>query len=266
MRRHARLCCVLELAPGDLDRGKPWKHSLPEGRPGCRVNRPNDAFWGLLSEADRAALLELGSPCAFEPGNVLCTELEHETQVFILIAGWVKVTTMTSGTRELVLGLRGSGEVVGELAAESDGFRTATVQAVAPVRALTFPHAEFTRFLDDHPSANRAYRRIIVRRWGETAEMLRNRSVSSGPQRLAALLIDLGERHGTPGRGGIVITSPLSQKEIASFIGTSRATVTRALGDWRRRGLISTDRRRITIMNSALLRRIAHKDPAQSAR
>jgi CRP-like cAMP-binding protein len=224
------------------------------------VNRPNDGFWDLLDEADQTALRELGRPRTFEPGNVLCTELEQATHVFILITGWVKVTAMASGTRDLVLELRGSGDIVGELAAESNGFRTATVQAIAPVRALVLPHAEFTRFVDNHPGADRAYRHAIVKRWGETAEMLRSRSVSSGPQRLAALLIDLGERHGTPGNGGVVITIPLSQKEIASYIGTSRATVTRALGDWRRRGLISTNRHRITIMNIALLRRIAHKD------
>jgi CRP/FNR family transcriptional regulator, cyclic AMP receptor protein len=229
------------------------------------VNRPNDGFWGLLNEADQTALQELGSPCTFEPGNVLCTEREQATHVFVLITGWVKVTAMTSGTRELVLGLRGSGDVVGDLAAEFNGFRTATVQAIAPVRALILPHAEFTRFLDDHPSANRAYRRVIVMRCGETDEMLRSRSVSSGPQRLAALLVDLGERHGTPGKDGIVITIPLSQREIAGYIGASRATVTRALGDWRRRGLISTSRHRIAIMNIALLRRIAHKDPGNRA-
>jgi CRP/FNR family cyclic AMP-dependent transcriptional regulator len=220
------------------------------------VHRPNDSFWGLLSEADQTALRELARDCTFEPGNVLCTEFEQATHVFILVTGWVKVATITSGTRELMLGLRGSGDVVGELAGESDGFRTATVQAIAPVRALMLPHAEFNCFLDDHPGAGRAYRQMIVMRLGEIAEMLRGRSMSSGPQRLAALLIDLGERHGIPGEG----TIPLSQKEIASYIGASRATVTRALADWRRRGLISTSRQRITITNIELLRRIAHKD------
>jgi hypothetical protein len=43
--------------------------------------------------------------------------------------------------------------------------------------------------------------------------MLYSRSVHSGPQRLAALLVDLAERHGTLGKGGTLITIPLSQEE-----------------------------------------------------
>lgn len=85
--------------------------------------------------------------------------------------------------------------------------------------------------------------------------------MNSGPQRLAAYLIDLAERYGTPDNSGIVITIPLSQEEIASIVGVSRATMTRALGNWRRRGLIRTSRHRLTITNITLLRRIAHREP-----
>lgn len=55
------------------------------------------------------------------------------------------------------------------------------------------------------------------------------------------------------------ITIPLSQEEIATLIGTSRATVTRALGDWRRRGLINTARHQITINSTPGLRGIADR-------
>jgi CRP/FNR family transcriptional regulator, cyclic AMP receptor protein len=233
--------------------------SLP-GRPGRNVNRPSDNFWNLLDPADQRALGAIGQPGAFESGCVLCAEFEETTDVFVLFDGWVKIAAAAGGTRELGLGLRGSGDITGELAAET-GYRTATIKAIAQVSALIVPHAEFTRFLDDHPRAARAFQHDILRRLSETTEMLRSRSVSSGPERLAVLLTDLGERYGTPGKGGTVISIPLSQREIASFIGASRSTVTRALGNWRKRGLVNTSRHRITIMNTTSLRRIAHKDP-----
>jgi hypothetical protein len=47
---------------------------------------------------------------------------------------------------------------------------------------------------------------------------------------------------------------------MASLIGASRATVTRALGDWRRRGLIGTARHQITIMSTPGLRSAAGRD------
>ena len=50
---------------------------------------------------------------------------------------------------------------------------------------------------------------------------------------------------------------PLTQVELASMAGTSRATVTRALSNWRRRGIIRTGQRDLTITDLGVLRKIA---------
>jgi CRP-like cAMP-binding protein len=230
-----------------------------------RDKRHEGRYWNLLDEAERADLRELGWPGVFEPGDVLCAEGEQTTHVFVLMAGWVKISSAIGGGRELVLGIRGSGDIAGELAAESAGSRTATVKAIDTVQALIVPHDSFSQFLDIHRGADRAYRTVLTRRWSEAADMLLSRSVNSGPQRLAGVLIDLAEQHGTPCNSGTVITIPLSQEEIANIAGVSRATMTRAVGDWRRRGLIKTGRHHLTITNITPLRHIAHREPRSSS-
>ena len=157
----------------------------------------------------------------------------------------------------MVLALRGHGDIVGEVAGESTGYRIATVQAIDTVQSLIVAHDKFSSFLDSHPGADRAYRRVITQRWTDAAELLRNRWRTNGAQRLAGLLLDLADRRGAGNEHRIVIEMPLSQDEIASLIGASRATVTRALSDWRRRGLISTSPRHVTIVDVKVLRRIA---------
>jgi CRP-like cAMP-binding protein len=87
--------------------------------------------------------------------------------------------------------------------------------------------------------------------------MLRVRAVTSGGQRLAGLLLGLAERLGGQAEGVIEIALPLSQDELASLAGTSRATVARALNAWRQRGLIRTGQRRITLTDVPGLRRAA---------
>jgi CRP-like cAMP-binding protein len=57
--------------------------------------------------------------------------------------------------------------------------------------------------------------------------------------------------------GATYVVMPLSQEELASLAGTSRATITRAYGNWRKRGLIHTGQRRITILDVPGLQRIA---------
>jgi CRP-like cAMP-binding protein len=87
--------------------------------------------------------------------------------------------------------------------------------------------------------------------------MLRRRAVTTGGQRLAALLLDLAGRHGNAANGVINLALPLSQEELASLAGTSRSTVTRAFDNWRKRGLIRTRQHRITIIDQEGLRRAA---------
>jgi len=169
----------------------------------------------------------------------------------------VKVLSVTIQGQELVLALRGPGDIVGEVAGEATGYRTATVQATGTVRTLIVGHDKFSSFLDSYLGASHAFRRVAMQRWSETAAMLRRRSVASGAQRLAFLLLDLAGQHGSGTAGGIYVAMPLSQEELASLAGTSRATVTRALGNWRQRGFIRTGQRRITIMDLAALRQIA---------
>lgn len=240
--------------------------TLPPQQPQApHGSRPDRGYWNLLNKAEQAALRELGRPGEFRAGGILCTEGDQSTHVFVLVTGRVKILSAAGDGHKLLLALRGQGDIVGEIAGECDGFRTATVKAADLVRSLIVPYDRFTQFLSARPGADRAYRHAITQRWSEAASMLHSRSVHSGPQRLAALLVDLAERHGTLGKGGTLITIPLSQEEIASLIGASRATVTRTLSDWRHRGLISSNRRHLTITNTTPLHRIAHTYPRSPA-
>lgn len=218
---------------------------------------PPQGFWGLLADTEQSVLSGLGRLSVFPPGGTLCVEGDQATHVFILLAGWVKILSVTSEGHEMVLGLRGHGDIVGEVAGEATGYRTATVQATGTVRSLIVGHDKFSSFLDSYPGASRAYRRVVTQRWSDTAATLRRRSVTTGAQRLAFLLLDLAGKHGTGAADGIYVAMPLSQEELASLAGTSRATVTRALGNWRQRGFIRTGQRRITIIKPGALRQIA---------
>jgi CRP-like cAMP-binding protein len=215
---------------------------------------PAQGFWPLLSDDERTVLADLGRTTVYPPGTVMCVEGDPNTHVFVLVDGWVKIVGVTSDGHELTLALRGRGDTVGEVAGETTGYRNATVQAVGTVRALVVPYERFSSFLDAHDGADRAYRRMVTRRWNDAESMLRARSVTSGAQRLAGLLLELADSE-------LQTAMTLTQEELASLTGASRATVTRALSNWRRRGIIRTGQRDITITDPGALRKIAGQQP-----
>ena len=215
-------------------------------------------FWTLLTQDERDTLSGLGLRRDYSRHANLCTEGDPATHVFVLLAGWVKILSATKDGQEILLALRGAGDIVGEVAGETSGRRNATIQAVDAVRALIVPHDKFSSFLDSNQGADRAYRRVVTQKWNDTDTMLRRRSGTTGGQRLAALLLDLAERHGRTANGATHLMTPqLSQGELASLAGTSRATVTRALSNWRKRGFILTAQRHIAIIDLEALRRVA---------
>jgi CRP-like cAMP-binding protein len=218
---------------------------------------PRHGFWDLLPLEERRVLWSLGQDKEYPPGATLCIEGDPATHVFILLDGWVKVISVGEDGHQFIDALRGAGDLVGETAGETTGRRNATMQAIVTVRALIVGYDRFNFFLDAHQGGSHAYRRVMARRWRDAEMMLRTRGVTNGAQRLAGLLIGLAERLGGQGEGLIEIALPLSQDELASLAGTSRATVARALNGWRKRGLIRTGQRRIMLTDVPGLRRAA---------
>ena len=217
----------------------------------------SQGFWALLSRDERDTLSSLGLPRDYSAGATICNEGDPNTHVYILVAGWVKILSSTTDGHEIVLALRGDGETVGEVSGETTGRRNATIQAVNAVHALIVPYDNFNSFLDSNHGAGRAYRHVMTQRWNDADAMLRIRAVTTGAQRLARLLLELADRHGHGVDGARHLVMPLTQDELASLAGTSRATVTRAFSNWRKRGFVRTGQRQITILDQESLRRVA---------
>jgi CRP/FNR family transcriptional regulator, cyclic AMP receptor protein len=220
---------------------------------------PGQGFWHLLTSDDRAALSALGFGKRYPPGATICGQGDPATHVFVLVDGLVKVFSVSADGHEIMLALRGHGDVVGEAAGATTGRRNATIKAISTVNALLIGYDAFTGFLRNSPTADRAFRNMMAWRLTETDTRVRLQAVTVGAQRLAWLLVELADRYGVGVDGAVEIALPLSQEELASLAGTHRATVTRALKDWRKRGLIRTGQRQrhIIITNVAGLRQLA---------
>ena len=212
------------------------------------------SFWRLLGDKEREAIMAAAVSREFGHGAALCMEGEPSTHVFILLSGLTKIISVTSEGREILHALFGEGDVVGEIAGQVTGYRTATVRAAGTVRALMVEAERFGELLDTYSGAGRAYRRAMAEQQRAAHESQRDQMLFSASQRLAGLLLDLAEQYSDL-NGNVLL--PLSQEELASLIGASRSTVARALSNWRSRHIVLTNQRNITVIDETGLRRIA---------
>jgi CRP-like cAMP-binding protein len=78
------------------------------------------------------------------------------------------------------------------------------------------------------------------------------------PSRVAKYLLDLAQAAKQPVAAGAlgtdgVLELSLTQDELAAFVGASRVSVNRVLGDLERREIVSVKRRRIAILDAERL-------------
>jgi CRP/FNR family transcriptional regulator, cyclic AMP receptor protein len=218
---------------------------------------PRRSFLGALPESARTSLLAVGSQREYSTGSSLIVEGDACTDVIALVDGWAKVVSSTSEGGRALLGLRFSGDLVGEQSALECRPRSASVIAAGLVQAHVVRRQDFLRFLMDWPEAGVAVGRMLSAklRWATSRRV----DFSGLPvlTRLARVLAELAELGGTPVTPGMDFGYTLTQPEFAEMIGASEPSVHKALRQLRGDGVIETGYRRIVIRDPAALAAIA---------
>ena len=212
-------------------------------------------------DPEREELFRIAGEQVFPSGTVLCTEGEASTHVIVVRSGWVKVAVHVDG-REQIVTVRGAGDVVGERAALTRRSRSATVTALGDVVGLVMPAGEFRDLLEEHPRIFEVLERQERERLTEDDEHLCRRDATAVEYRLAYLLRELAFRRGEQTLGGTVtLTLPISRLEMARWVDADAPEVDRAIDAWRRRGVIRTARRRLTVVDAGRLEEPSRRRP-----
>jgi CRP/FNR family cyclic AMP-dependent transcriptional regulator len=216
---------------------------------------PAIGFLGALDPEQLAALHDRGIRRRFRKGQALFHEGGTSDRVVILVSGRVKVATTTEEGKEIVLAFRGPGDMLGELSAIDGEPRSATVEAIEPVESLAVAASDFRSFLLAYPDVALLLLRMLSRRLRDADRKRVEYAAHDTVGRVAARLVELADRYGEPTGRGLRIGLPLSQEELAGWVGGSREAVSKALQTLRSVGWVLTDRRRITVLDLEALRR-----------
>lgn len=216
---------------------------------------PGVGFLEELDPADRAAIRSRSGPRRFQAGSTLMYEGQVGTEVMILVSGRVKITYLTKDGREVILDFRGPGELLGEMAVVDGSPRSNTVEAIEAVEAVAMRATDFKALVASRPTLANQLLQHMIRRFRDSDRKLIEFGASHTIGRVAARLVEMVERFGMATTTSHVIDLPITQEELAGWTGASRESVAKALHTLRELGLITTERRRITVLNLEELER-----------
>lgn len=210
---------------------------------------------GQLSDEGREKLIAAGTPRRWTQGQTLIKEYDTTNHVVLITRGNVKISSAAPSGRQVLLALRGPGDLLGETAAIDGQARSATVTALTTVEAVTLTAPDFLRFLNTNPSVAVELLKMLVGRLRESTRRRLEGGAYDVPTRTALLLVDYALQYGDETNGTITIR--MRQADLADAAGASREAVAKALRTFRDAGAVRTNRGRFEVLRMDVLRRYA---------
>lgn len=210
-----------------------------------------------LPEVARKEMVRSARIVRYPRRTAIFHEGNEPTALYGVISGAVKVYRDLPNGRQRILEVIEPGRAFATIPALDGGALHASAMTLPDSELAVFPRRVLMAHLKSSPQAMLAaiedlcgsVRHLQERLWSEL-------SYRSVPQRTAALLLRLAEEWGHVGPGGrITLELPLTRTEMAESLGAPRESISRALSALVKRGIISLEGDRLTILEPDLLRR-----------
>lgn len=196
-------------------------------------------FCDRVSQPELTQLFRCGHSARYRAGQPLMGEGEPGDYVVIIRSGQVKVLVRDERGNDHLLGVRGPGELLGEMACIEDRARSATVLAHSQVVGIKIPKTAFLDFVVRHPrTALEVGRQAMIRlRAVERRQtQLVSRDVGT---RLVRVLAEMSAVF-VAGPDAREVEIPLSHDELAQLAFVAKVSVQRKLRLLRERRLVTT--------------------------
>jgi CRP-like cAMP-binding protein len=177
--------------------------------------------------------------------------------VFFVNGGRVKISKVTRDGKELTLAYRGPGEIFGELSMLEGGPREEMAEAMENAMVTEFTRGDFEQLVQSHGMLGYRLSKAMLARRREVENKVEQLLFKDVNAKLAELLLRLGSEYGVASGRGTVVAVKITHQEMANLIGSTRETVSLTLSQFKRKGLIEIEGRKVILTDREGLKALA---------
>ena len=192
-----------------------------------------------------------------EQGEIFYTPGDRSEALFMLKRGRVRIYKVAPDGWEFTLGVVEAGTMFGEMALTAQRLREAYAEAMEPSDICVLKSEDLERIVRGNPDVGLRMIRVLSERLRTCETRLEDIGLKDVPARLASLVLQLAESEGVMTSEGPKIPTHYTLRQLATMIGSSRETVTRAFTRLQESGAVELRRRRIYVKDVAALERVA---------
>ncbi|ACV07008.1 Crp/Fnr family transcriptional regulator [Kytococcus sedentarius] len=202
-------------------------------------------FAGLDPEAQQQ-VASCAHPEMVEAGHDFYRQGEEVGQLFVLHEGTVKLTHGRADGTQRIVRTVAPGQVVGEHPLLAGGPADHTATAIEPVVACVFQHDQLAGLMGEHPRITRDLLGAMSRRLADAEQRIARLTSTDMAARLADYLLDLPAA--VQGRD-VRVSLPMRKREVASYLGVTPESFSRALARLEKRGLVEVSGAEIALLD-----------------
>lgn len=200
---------------------------------------------------DPLAHLPCSSILEFKRGQMIYSQDQPSTSIFLVIDGKVKVSRLADDGHQVVVDIYQPDEFFGESAFLSLAHRSEQATALEGVKLMTWTASEIEDLISKRPRLAIALLQILVQRTIDFTHRIESFSVDNIARRLARSLIRFSERLGVADDDGAIRMVPFTHELLSQYVGTSREIVTHYMNQFRRQGYLRYSRKGIILYRDA---------------
>ena len=190
-------------------------------------------------------------------GQILYYEGTKPLGIFCINSGVVKVYKTASNGKEQIIHLAQKGDFLGYAALLGEENYSSSSMIIEDAKICFVPKDVFMNSLLHNSDFFRRVAKNLSHEIGVMEEKLTNATQKSIRERLAYVLLQLGNSYGVEGGGNQKIELTLSREEIAGIVGTATESVIRLLSEFKKDNLIETEGKKIIIKDRRGLARLS---------
>jgi len=177
--------------------------------------------------------------------------------VYLVNGGRVKVSKVTRDGKELTLSYRVPGEIFGETCLIDGEPREEMAEAMENALVTEIERGVFDDLLRTQPSLGYRMTKILAQRRREIEAKIENLVFKDVNAKLAELLLRFADEYGVEDARGTLVALKITHQEMANLIGSTRETVSLTLAQFKKRGLIQSEGRKVIITDREGLKALA---------
>lgn len=201
------------------------------------------SLFEAFSPTELEALGKRTSLRSFEAGQILFSEGEPCSGLYVVASGRVRIFKTSPSGREQVLAVEGPGGSVAELPVFDGGPYPASVAAVEPSELVFISRNDFQTFCLEHPEVALKVLRVVGRRLRRLVSIIEELSFTTVRHRLISWILRRSRSEGA------TFVLGTNQQELAAEIGTVRELVSRNLARLQAQGFITVSGRELTVVD-----------------